>query len=181
MTIGIAAKTGSGEHIVAASDRMISSGVIIQAADNATLKARKVAKAWALMFAADDANLFEPIVLGVQEQLNRRGEEHDLHSVQDAVITSYVGLFDAEFTSRYLARYNIPSITAFRTNGLTEFGQGRFDRICDLIDNFDLGIDLLGYGYDTNKQAHIFEVSNPGKITNQRSPSLKGLLRLSQN
>jgi hypothetical protein len=166
VTIGIATKTGSGEHIVTASDRMISSGGYIQAADDATLKARKVAKKWALMFAADDANLFLPIVLGVKEQLDRFGEEHDLHVVEDAVVTSYVGLFDSEFTSRYLGRYNMASITAFRTNGLAQFGQERFDRICDRIDDFDLGITLLGYGYDTKGQPHIFEVSNPGQITN---------------
>lgn len=166
MTVGIAAITVPDSYIVTVSDRMLSSGATVQATDNATLKARKIAKRWALMFAADDANLFLPIIRSCSEFLATRGEDHDLHTVQDAVVTAYTGLFDAEFTSRYLARYNISSISAFRGIGLTQFGQERFDRVCDEIDRFDLGISLLCYGYDTGKIPHIFEVSNPGKVTN---------------
>jgi 20S proteasome alpha/beta subunit len=144
---------------------MLSSGSAVQATDNATLKSRKIAKRWALMFAADDANLFLPIVKSCWGFMEARGEDHDLHTVQDAVVTAYSSMFDAEFTSRYLARYSISSITAFRGIGLAQFGQERFDRVCDEIDRFDLGITLLCYGYDTKKIPHIFEVSNPGKIT----------------
>lgn len=166
MTIGIAARTGSSELIVAVSDRMISSGDVIQGADDATLKVRKIAKSWALMFAAEDANLFLPIVNATKEQLARAGTEHDLHAIQDAVLTSYTGLFDSEFTSRYLVRYNIASITAFRTNGVAQFGHDRFEIICDQIDKFNLGIVLLGYGFDKNKSPHIFQVENSGVVTN---------------
>jgi len=165
MTVGIAAITTPDDYIVTVSDRMLSSGGAVQATDNATLKSRKIAKRWALMFAADDANLFLPIVRSCWESLETRGENHDLHTVQDAVVTAYANLFDAEFTSRYLARYNISSITAFRGIGLEQFGQERFDGVCNEIDRFDLGITLLCYGYDTKKVPHIFEISNPGKIT----------------
>jgi hypothetical protein len=85
--------------------------------------------------------------------------------VQDAVLTAYMGLFESEFTSRYLCRYNLASITAFRSVGLSQFGSERFETICNEIDKFDLGMTLLCYGYDTTKSPHIFEVSNPGKIT----------------
>jgi hypothetical protein len=92
MTIGIAAITVPDGYIVTVSDRMLSSGGVVQAADNATLKARKIAKRWALMFAADDANLL-PIVKNCWEFLEARGEDHDLHTVQDAVVTAYTGSF----------------------------------------------------------------------------------------
>lgn len=156
MTIGIAAITVPDGYIVTVSDRMLSSGGVVQAADNATLKARKIAKRWALMFAADDANLFLPIVKNCWEFLEARGEDHDLHTVQDAVVTAYTGSFEAEFTSKYLSKYNISSITAFRGIGLSQFGQERFDRVCDEIDRFDLGITLLCYGYDTEKNSAHF-------------------------
>ena len=74
VTVAIAAITGSSEHIVTVSDRMISSDGIIQAADDATLKQRKVAKSWGLMLAASDANLFLPIVQGVTSQLTRTSD-----------------------------------------------------------------------------------------------------------
>lgn len=139
---------------------------VVQAADNATLKSRKISKRWALMFAAADANLFLPIVKNCWDSLASRGENHDLDVVQNAVAAEYIRLFDAEFSAAYLSRYNIPNIRAFRETGLLQFGQDRFDRICDAIDKFDLGLTMLCYGYDTKKAPHIFEIANPGKITN---------------
>jgi hypothetical protein len=165
MTVGIAAITGSGDHIVVVSDRMISSGGIIQAADHATLKQRKIAKAWGLIFSATDSNLFLPIVNAVVGQFNDK-TEYDLVTIQDAIILAYQNLFDSEFTSTYLSRYNIASINTFMNIGLAQFGLERFSQICDQIASFDLGIDLLGYGFDTKKTPHIFEVNNPGKIIN---------------
>jgi hypothetical protein len=165
MTVGIAAITGSGEHIVAVSDRMISSDGLIQAADNATLKQRKIANTWALMFSAVDSNIFLPIANSVVIQL-KRAEQHTLNVVQEAVLLGYQNQFDNEFSSTTLNRYNIPSINSFMNIGLVQFGSERFSQICDQIATFDLGIDLLGYGFDADKTAHIFEVCNPGKIIN---------------
>ncbi len=166
MTICIAAVTkhGMGGDIVAVSDRMISAtDDSVQATE--TLKSRKISKAWAVMFAGE-GNLFLPIVRAVTERLDQTEEvEHDLHTVRDAVTGVYAGLFDAEFTARYLVRYNIPSITAFRTSGLAQFGKQKFEHICDDIDRFDLGIELLVYGFDKKGAPHIFQVANPGFFT----------------
>jgi len=165
VTVGIAAISGSGQYIVTVSDRMISSNGIIQATDDATLKQRRIAKAWGLTFSANNANLFLPIVRAVTSQLNKESE-YNTNTVQDAVVLAYQNLFDAEFTSKCLSRYNIPSITAFLNVGLAQFGPEKFSQVCSQIDVFDLEIDLLGYGFDINERAHIFEVSNPGKVTN---------------
>jgi len=165
MTVAIAAITGSGEHIVTVSDRMISSDGIIQAADDATLNQRRIAKNWGLLFSASDANLFLPIVRSVLRHLNQ-DNDHDLVAVQDAVIVAYQNLFDSEFTSTHLSRYNIPSVNAFMNVGLAQFGSERFLQFCDQIAAFDLGIDLLGYGFDSGDTAHIFEVCNPGRVVN---------------
>jgi hypothetical protein len=147
LTVGIAAITGSGQHIVTVSDRMISSNGLIHAADDATLKQRKITKAWGLIFSATDANLFLPIVRAVQASLDPESE-YDMHEVQDKVLLAYQNTFDAEFTAKYFSRYNIASINAFMNNGLSQFGQERFSQFCELIDSFDLGIDFLGYGFD---------------------------------
>lgn len=136
----------------------------MQAADDA-LKARKLSKTWALLFAADDANLFLPIVDLARNSLKQYKDKLDVHTVRDSVLNAYRKLFDTEFTSRHLARYNIPNITTFRDSGLGVFGKDRFDRMCDALDDFDLGITLVCYGFDTKRMAHIFDVSNPGKIT----------------
>jgi hypothetical protein len=163
VTVCIAAITGSGEHIVTASDRMISYDGVIPAGDDAALKQRTIAKAWGLMFAGD-VNLFLPILNSIWSNIDKESE-HGLQPIIDAVRNAYLSMFDTEFTSKYLSRYSIDSIATFRTLGLAQFGQERFSQFCDQIDSFDLGIELLGYGFDTNGKAHIFQVSNPGKIT----------------
>ena len=56
-----------------------------------------------------------------------------------------------------MARYGLKSIEEFRQTGLGEFGQERFERLCDAIDEFDLGIELLGYGFGPDNRPHIFE------------------------
>jgi hypothetical protein len=164
VTVCIAAITGSGEHIVTASDRMISYNGVIPAGDDAALKSRTIAKAWGLMFAGE-VDLFLPILNSIGNNIDP-ASEYDLQSVQNAVCGAYSKIFDEYFTSKYLSRYRIDGIATFRTLGLTQFGQERFSQICDQIDSFDLGIEVLGYGFDTNGRAHIFQVSNPGQIVN---------------
>jgi hypothetical protein len=149
VTIAIAAITIPHGHIVTVSDRRLSHGDVTPAEDNAALKTRKVGKAWGLMFAADDANLFLPAATMTTARL--RDGDHELEAVQNVVSDVYKEMFDREFASRYLARYGFNSIADFREAGLAQFGNGRFNQICDVIDKFDLGITLLGYGYDSVK------------------------------
>jgi hypothetical protein len=155
VTVAIAVITGSGKHIVTASDRMISAEGVIPAADDAMIKQRRIGKAWGLLFAANDANLFLPIVRNTIKQFDQ--EVHrDLQTVQDAVSSSYVNIYDTEFTSRYLRRYNIWSVTSFLNSGIAQFGVERFSSICDQMESFDLGVEILGYGFDKDGTAHIF-------------------------
>lgn len=166
MTIGIAAITIPDGNIVTVSDRMLSSGDIVQATDDAALKARKISKTWALLMAAEDANLFLPIVKAAQRKLLRFEERYDLEIVQNVVVESYRELFDTEFTSHHLARYGITNLTEFRTTGLAQFGGTKFRSLCEKVDKFELGITMLGYGFDTKGAPHIFEVLDPGAVTN---------------
>jgi hypothetical protein len=163
VTIAIAAITVPDGYIVTVSDRMISWGDYTPAEDSAALKNRKVGKKWGLMFAADDANMFLPIVLATSDRLGN--EEHDLEAVQSVISDVYKQKFDSEVTSRYLVRYGFRNVAEFRAVGLAQFGNEKFLEICEAIDKFDLGITLLGYGYDKKKTPHIFEVANPGIVT----------------
>jgi hypothetical protein len=164
VTIAIAAITIPDRYIVTVADRMLSYGDITQAEDNATLKSRKIANRWALMFSASDANLFLPATDLIMNRLE--GDEHDLQTMQAVVSDIYKEIFDREFTSKYLVRYGLGSISEFREIGLAQFGSQKFQDICEAIDKFDLGIDLLCHGYDRERNAHIFQVSNPGSVTN---------------
>lgn len=59
VTVGIAAIVEAQNLIVTASDRMLSSNDVVQARDNAALKARKISSTWGIMFAGN-GELFIP-------------------------------------------------------------------------------------------------------------------------
>jgi hypothetical protein len=166
LTIGIVAITGNNQHIVTGSDRLISLGEGVVQGVETTLKNRKIAPSWGLMFAATDANLFYPIVHEVWKHLGSVDQTHDAEEIQQAVATVYRNKFDETFTSKYLVRYGFKSIVDFKAVGLSQFGDHKFQDICDAIDKFDLGITLLGYGFDKQRIPHVFQVDNPGHVTN---------------
>jgi hypothetical protein len=145
---------------------MISNADYVPAADDGALKARKLSKAWALMVAAENVSLFLPGVDDVKNRLGVFDAAYDLLAVQSAVTEAYRTLFNAKFTASYLARYGMCSISEFRTLGRAQFGDDKFHTICNAIDEFSLGIELLVYGFDAHKNPHIFQVSNPGSVTN---------------
>jgi hypothetical protein len=153
----------TGGEIVAVADRMISSTGDVVPADE-TLKARKLSKTWAVMVSGD-VNLLLPVVREAQKKLDQPGKIYDLAQVQLAVSEVYGTLFDSTFTASYLSRYGINTISEFRASGRAQFGKGRFLEICEEIDKHELGIDLLVYGFDASKMPHIFQVSNPGIVT----------------
>lgn len=169
LTIGIAAITGDRRFIVTASDRMLSSSDGVVPATEDSLKARQIAKSWALMFAAEDANIFLPVVRQVWEELiptpEAEKKSYDLDEVQAVVADVYRNTFDATFTSKYLVRYGYKNIADFKATGFAQFGDQKFREICDAIDNFDLGLSLMAYGFDGKKKPHIFQVENPATIT----------------
>jgi hypothetical protein len=169
MTIGIAAVANSDQgdgYIVTVSDRMLStSDATIQGTDD-TLKARKISKTWALMFSASDANLFLPIVDEVRARLEAIGKSHDLSAVQNTAAAVYREKFDEIFTSLYLSRFGFKNIADYRVNGLSQLGSDTFRSVFEKIETFDLGISFLGYGFDTKKSAHLFQLENPGIVTN---------------
>jgi hypothetical protein len=143
VTICIAAATKSGMaggHIVTVSDRMISApDDSVQATE--ALKARKISKTWALMFAGD-ANLFLPIIAEIKKKLGEFDKVYDFTTVQSIVCDVYRTMFDGQYSSKYLSRYGLASIAEFRTLGLSNFGKKFYD-ICEWIDVYDLGINVL--------------------------------------
>jgi len=167
VTIAIAAITDPDGHIVTVSDRALSNQDVVPSADDATLKFRKITRTWAMLFAANDANMFLPLVdISMERLLTISTEGHDLETVEEVVSGAYKVLFDREFSSRHLSRFGLKSIEEFRTTGRDQFGEDKFKAICEEVEAFDLRIELLCCGFDTKKRAHIFEVKNPGTVTN---------------
>ncbi len=165
VTICIASVTkhGMGGDIAAVSDRMISApDDSVQATE--AMKARKISKTWALMFSGE-GNLFLPIVAEISKRLGTFDKAYDFKMVQSVVSDVYRTMFSEQCSSIYLSRYGLSSIADFRKLGLSQFGDKFYD-ICKWIDEYNLGIDLLAYGFDPDGSPHIFDISNPGVVTN---------------
>jgi hypothetical protein len=92
VTIGIAAITRPDGHIVAATDRMISSNDLFQAADGAAFKIKGFADTWAMIFAGD-ANLFLPM-LEMSKDTQFSYDWNNIECIQDIVSNVYRKFFD---------------------------------------------------------------------------------------
>lgn len=52
--------------------------------------------------------------------------------------------------------------------GLKRFGPKTFDRLCREIQGFNLGLDFVGAGFDSNAMLKLFRVVNPGVARPER-------------
>jgi hypothetical protein len=162
----MAAITKPDGYIVTVSDRMISYDDITQAQDDAALKSQRVAESWGVMFAGNDARQFSPLVdkiIARLDDLKKPGRVFDLASVKKQVMEAYQELFDEEFSAGFLSRLRISNLTDFRKSGFSELGPEVHRDVYRELTKFDLGIQLICYGYDHIKIPHVFEVTNPGK------------------
>jgi len=169
VTIAIAAFVSGSDHIVTISDARLSHGEAIQAADNATMKNRKIASKWGMMFAASDSTAFVPIITGVQHLLKYTGDKQkDVDVKAAAVIEAVQSEYEKEFNERFfrehLARFGFADIADFRRSGFNEMGKDLYGQYADALARFDLGLELLVYGFSPIGERYLFEVANPGKV-----------------
>jgi hypothetical protein len=147
---------------------MISSNDYFQAVDSAAFKIKGFTDRWAMVFSGD-ANLFLPMLENSIDEHHLQSLNYELDSVdhiQNIVSDVYRKFFDKEFTAMYLSIYGFKNIAEFRTKGLCQFGEKKFYEICNCIDEFDLKMSLLCFGFSPDNVPHIFEVQNPGRVIN---------------
>jgi 20S proteasome alpha/beta subunit len=169
MTVCIAAftKPGSkGGQIVATADRLISNNDYVQGSED-TLKVRKIANSWALMFAGR-VNFFRHFVVEAVKfsKMNEEEKKLELDVIQEHIAKTYRAEFERQFTAQHISPLGYSSVSDFRENGLAQLGADSFNFYLDRLREFDLGIQLLCFGFDPSGEPHIFTVANPGVITN---------------
>ena len=120
------------------------------------------------MFAASDASAFVPVVSSCHESLSFTGDPSDtvanLPAVQKAVQEAYEKEFSERFFREHLARLGYSDISDFRKNGFNQLGKDLYGQYAAELAKFDLGLELLVYGFNSEGNRHVFEVANPGKI-----------------
>jgi 20S proteasome alpha/beta subunit len=170
VTIGIAAFVSSFHEIVTISDARLSYGESIPADDTAVMKNRRIADKWGMMFPAEDSTAFTPVLDTVHEALKltsngqSSGVDFDFDVVSKTVQAAYEKEFNERFFREHLARFGYADVTDFRRNGFQEMGKDLYSKYADALAKFDLGLELLVYGYNGKDRRFLFEVSNPGKI-----------------
>jgi hypothetical protein len=169
MTVALAALVGVS-HIVTVSDARLSYGEMIPAEDAAIVKSRRIGRKWGMLFAAEDATAFLPVVHEVQEHL--MGEAKTLDEAQDhayeivskTVRDAYEKEFSERFFREHLARFGYTSIADFRQAGFVEMGKDLYHQYSMELAKFDLGLELLVYGFNKLGNGFVFEVHSPGKV-----------------
>lgn len=155
--------TATGQIVIAADRLMTVMDDSLPGTD--TLKARKLSKTWAFLFAGV-GNHFLPLRESICSRLGKFDVIHDLAKINDAVVDAYRKAFDEQFTAQYLSRYGFQDVDEFRRVGLSQLGD-KFSFLCERLDDFDLGIELIIYGFGPDAVPHLIEIVNPGVAINQ--------------
>jgi hypothetical protein len=173
MTIAVAATVPSAKTIVTVCDARLSYGEAIPAADDATMKNRRIAHKWGMMFAAEDSTAFIPVAVETRRFLEERSGQTDIlqkddvnfttQQVMDEAKKAYEREFHERFFREHLARFGFANIAEFRRTGLLEMGKDLYHEYTMKLAKADLGLELLIYGFNTEGFPSIFEVANPGK------------------
>jgi 20S proteasome alpha/beta subunit len=172
VTVGIAAIVPTAERqIVVASDAMISFGDwSIPAADETIRKSYAIAGKWGVLFAATDTTAFQPVFFGIREALGFNGlpdtNDHEAEVVRTAAQAAYEKEFNYRFFTRHLARFGFEDVSEFKRDGFSQMGKEFHAEYSYKLATFDLGLELLVYGFDPHGNPHVFEVENPGQIKN---------------
>jgi hypothetical protein len=176
MTVAIVAFPPSKTEIVTVSDQRLSYGEIIPAADEGTMKNIKMTRKWSMMFAAEDATAFTPVsnkTFEILAKLDMPDSEHKFlqrdftaEMVMDAARQAYEKEFNERFFRDKLARFGFADISEFRKFGYAEMGKDLYHQYSMDLAKFDLGLEILVYGFDEAGTRTVFEVANPGKIIN---------------
>jgi hypothetical protein len=116
---------------------------------------------WKAMIAGNDITQCVEIMEDSRNILVSK--ENTLTNVSCAVKTAFQGRLRQLIDDRHLSRYGM-GVSDFRIHGKEQFTPETFNSICSLIDNTHLECEFLVSGFDKNKRAHIFTVTDPGVV-----------------
>lgn len=169
VTVGIAANSIPYGHIVAVSDQQISyTDGFFPPLEKGSRKILQIApmKRWFLAFAADDVTVMQQLLTRIIDDL-RSIDKHDYDAqwVRGAICKAYFDVRVSQFTMRHLSAIGYSSFEDFKRDGLQELGKDEHQKHMVAFYQFDLGVELLVFGFSKDMRPVIFSVGNPGKHT----------------
>lgn len=162
LTIGIAAKPpGTSAYIATVTDMRIGLGDNVPGVDIARVKLSRLDAYWGFLFASNETGYIRPIAEKARATLAAIHGRRSLAQAVTAVVDAYQSVRSDVVFQRYLQQYGYASMEDFRQNpGFTPEVIGA---LMKEMDDFDLGVVLLLYGFDEKGEAHFVQIQNPGE------------------
>jgi hypothetical protein len=160
MTVCIAAQCFPQKCLVLASDMMVTT--VDMSSDAASVKSRGIGKKWMVLFAGNDISSVDPIVTEVREQCRLSTYKDTIPEVRDAFIKAFQTQLRLKSENEVLKPIGY-SLEEFKKSGLSQLGPENFSRFLYQMQQQSIDVEFLVAGFD--KDAHIFTVTSPGKVS----------------
>lgn len=163
VTIAIVALTAPYGHFVSVSDQMISYDDILPADDSALIKSLQLSKNWSVAFAANKIENVLPLLEKIGRKIGRLEEDLETTRLQEYFTTTIAEAVRDDFFNRRLARYGYRNLEAFLQSGKDQLADVFFD-LCRELNEADLGVEFIVYGYENEVSPQLFEVNGKGEV-----------------
>jgi hypothetical protein len=164
VTIAIVALTKPYAHFVSVSDQMISHDDILPADEVGLIKTFQISNNWSVAFSGNKIDNVIPLLDRVRHKIGRSTNNIEASKVQEYFTTSIADMIRSDFFNRRLVKYGYRDLEMFRKQGRDELGEHFFE-LCHELDNDELGVEFIIYGYETGGyDPQIFEINGKGQI-----------------
>jgi hypothetical protein len=166
VTIGIAVKPMMGDFIVTVSDQRQSFSDVVSPVEAGALKVAQIASTWGFLFAGGQMGYARTIAQKARIALNfaqapkENEEQRTFDEVRFAVSNAYSELVDEIMFHRYIRRYGFSSIQDFSANSHAKLGSKVTERLSNKIDAFELGMELLVFGFNEGGAARFLQITD---------------------
>jgi hypothetical protein len=165
VTVCIAAISYPPTHIVTVSDKMLSDlNDQVAARDGLVTKDVGVTKKWGIMWAGN-SELWPEFFADVSPKLLLESPAVNSTLVNDTTLRAYNSIVERRFMAGGLARLGFVSIDDFTQRARDQLGQELFDHYVSKLEQFNLDIEFVVYGFDEDGTAHVMALEHPGIVT----------------
>ena len=166
VTIAIVALTAPYEHFICVTDRMISHDDTLPGDENAIVKNMGISSNWSAAFSADNIENALPLLDKVRHKIRDHRETIDVDELKGHFATAISETIEDRFLNTKLRRWGYENIRQFRDEGYGHLHDHFLDLARELNES-DIGVSFIVYGYDTRRATQLFEVNGQGGVTDR--------------
>lgn len=164
VTIGIVAIAGNS--VVAVSDQRFSYYDVFPPTERGANKIIQITAdaSWFIAFAATDISLFVPLIRKIRGDLVATPHEtRTLDDVQRVTADAYADVRIQQFVAQHLTAIGYRDFQVFQKEGYHDLGKDEHARHMEALYKFDLGVEIIVFGYTDKNSPRLFKVCNPGR------------------